>query len=298
LSQVLSPTPRLSASGARPLAPADGSASRATVEPPTQRTIGKRLRGALGRAGRLVADALGSAATTLLGPGKLLGGRAAAPEPSPIERVLLHREQLLSCAMQLLDDETAAQQVTLEAIQQALRSPMLVPLASGAPDAADGPSAGAASSASLGRWLERLVINLSLQRIKALSTLGLGMSKSGSSETWPVVPREPAAETPSRPEESTQLSRASQVLSQLPAETRVAVMLVVMQGRSVAEASELLGCSEVTCRFWLSHGRKLLRRALQRDLIEDDLMSRESRVLVSPGALHDLRRNKKAAARA
>ncbi|MFO0573154.1 MAG: RNA polymerase sigma factor [Polyangia bacterium] len=248
-------------------------------------------------------------ATSLLGPGRLLGGRAAAPEPSPIERVLLHREQLLSCAMQLLDDESAAQQVTLEAIQQALRSPMLVPLASGAPDAAAGSVAGdaagdaanvasnTAANAALGRWLERLVINLSLQRIKALSTLGVGLSKTGSSETWPVVPREPA-ETPSRPEESTQLSRASQVLSQLPAETRVAVMLVVMQGRPVSEAAELLGCSEVTCRFWLSHGRKLLRRALQRDLIEDDLMSRESRVLVSPGALHDLRRNKKAAARA
>lgn len=291
----------------RALALADGAAIRAAAEPPTGRAISKKLRGAVGRAGRAAVAALESVATALLGPGRLLGGRAAAPEPSPIERVLLHREQLLACAMQLLDDESAAQQVTLEAIQQALRSPMLVPLASGAPDAtgaapaaaagAAASSASSASNASVGRWLERLVINLSLQRIKALSTLGLGLGKSGSSETWPVVPREPA-ETPSRPEESTQLSRASQVLSQLPAETRVAVMLVVMQGRTVGEAAELLGCSELTCRFWLSHGRKLLRRALQRDLIEDDLMSRESRVLVSPGALHDLRRNKKAAARA
>lgn len=294
----------------RPLALPGGAANRAAVEPPIERTLGRKLRAAVGRAGRAAVAAvaaLGGVATSLLGPGRLLGGRAAAPEPSPIERVLLHREQLLSCAMQLLDDESAAQQVTLEAIQQALRSPMLVPLASVAPDAAAGAgdAAGAASSAvasaaangSLGRWLERLVINLALQRLKALSTLGVGLSKIGSSETWPVVPREPA-ETPSRPEESTQLSRASQVLSQLPAETRVAVMLVVMQGRPVSEAAELLGCSELTCRFWLSHGRKLLRRALQRDLIEDDLMSRESRVLVSPGALHDLRRNKKAAARA
>lgn len=294
----------------RPLAPADGAASRAAAEPPIERTLGRKLRGAVGRAGRTAVAALESVATALLGPGRLLGGRAAAPEPSPIERVLLHREQLLSCAMQLLDDESAAQQVTLEAIQQALRSPMLVPLASGAPDATGSAAAAAAgpaasntssalsgSNASVGRWLERLVINLSLQRIKALSTIGVGLGKTGSSETWPVVPREPA-ETPSRPEESTQLSRASQVLSQLPAETRVAVMLVVMQGRAIGEAAELLGCSELTCRFWLSHGRKLLRRALQRDLIEDDLMSRESRVLVSPGALHDLRRNKKAAARA
>lgn len=248
---------------------------------------------------------------------RLLGTTRAAAEPSPIERVLAQREMLLCCALQLLDDEAAAQQVTLEAIQQALRSPMLVPLASGAPGAdglvAPGLAGGAqpapapARDAALAHWLERLVINLSLQRLKALSTLG----RISSSESWPVIARDgrdgrdgrsgaeaQAPGTPSRPEESTQLTRASQVLSQLPAETRVTVMLVVMQGRSPAEVAELLGCSELTCRFWLSHGRKLLRRALQRDLIEDDLMSRESRVLVSPGALHDLRRNKKAAARA
>lgn len=276
MSQVLSPPPRASA-------PPAGSPWR-------------RLRG--------IASALGQ----LLGVFGALRGAAADKEPSPIERVLEYREQLLGCAIQLLDDEAAAQQVTLEAIQQALRSPMLVPLATrvgasvtpAAPSVPEGPVGGARpdplQGAALLRWLERLVINLSLQRLKALSTIGRG----GSSETWPALAREaqPAPETQSRPEESTQLTRASQVLSQLPAETRVAVMLVVMQGRSIAEVAELLGCSEVTCRFWLSHGRKLLRRALQRDLVEDDLMSRESRVLVSPGALHDLRRNKKATARA
>jgi hypothetical protein len=41
-----------------------------------------------------------------------------------------------------------------------------------------------------------------------------------------------------------------------------------------------------------------MRRALQRDLVEDDFVSRESRLLLSPGALNDLRRSKKAAARA
>lgn len=251
---------------------------------------------------------------------RLLGKTSAAAESSPIERVLAQRQQLLCCALQLLDDEAAAQQVTLEAIQQALRSPMLVPLASGSPGGeglvepvlAGGapPSSVPSRDAALAHWLQRLVINLSLQRLKAISTLG----RISSSESWPVVARdgregrdarEPRSSTepqtggtPSRPEESTQLTRASQVLSQLQAETRVTVMLVVMQGRSPAEVAELLGCSELTCRFWLGHGRKLLRRALQRDLIEDDLMSRESRVLVSPGALHDLRRNKKAAARA
>jgi len=74
--------------------------------------------------------------------------------------------------------------------------------------------------------------------------------------------------------------------------------LVLMQGRSVAEAASLLGCQEVTCAFWLSHGRKQLRRALQRDLAPGTDSGGLLRVLVSPETPYDLRGNKKAIARA
>ncbi|HRI53599.1 MAG TPA: sigma factor-like helix-turn-helix DNA-binding protein, partial [Pseudomonadota bacterium] len=100
------------------------------------------------------------------------------------------------------------------------------------------------------------------------------------------------------PGEQAQLQRTAHALALLPTETRVTLMLVAMQGRPIAEVAELLGCSELTCRFWLRHGMKLMRRALQRDLVEDEFVSRESRLLLSPGALNDLRRSKKAAARA
>ena len=95
--------------------------------------------------------------------------------------------------------------------------------------------------------------------------------------------------------------RTGQALAALPPLSRIAVVLVVMQRRAPAEAAELLGCSEDTCRFWLGHGRKLLRRSLQRDLLPSDEGDQEARpqsVVTVPEAFHELRRNKKAIARA
>lgn len=213
-----------------------------------------------------------------------------------MQRVLGHRERLLACALQLLDDATMAQQVVVEALEQALRSPMLLPLsaAGGALGAGD---TAAAQDAALSRWLDRLVVSLSVARLKAATSPSRALS---SYDSWPALrDAEPAGSGKGGAEPGPgSAQRTAQALAALPPETRVTVLLVVTQDRSVAEVAELLGCSEVTCRFWLSHGRKLLRRALQRDLIEDDPVSREARVVLSPGALYDLRRNKKAAARA
>jgi hypothetical protein len=71
-----------------------------------------------------------------------------------------------------------------------------------------------------------------------------------------------------------------------------------MQNRPLAEVAALLGTTETTCQFWLSHGRKLLRRALQRDLGHGTENSSSLQVLVSPETPHDMRGNKKAIARA
>jgi hypothetical protein len=103
-----------------------------------------------------------------------------------------------------------------------------------------------------------------------------------------------------------QLDRTAEALATLPIEPRLAVMLVVMQGRSTAEAARLLGAPTETFRFFLANGRKLLRRALQDDLLTDDETEVAAGLLAPPGAapsdgegsLHDLRGNKKATARA
>lgn len=259
---------------------------------------------------------------------------ADALAPSPVERVLQHREHLFGSAVQLLDDEAAARQVVLEALAQAIRRAQALPSGAAASTQTEAASAEPTDAPGLVRWLDRQVVSLAVARLQALSAAGVG--RGLSHDGWPVV-REPesalsgselvgpgsppgvaaAAGSPasassgpaaaSRPStagaggpagEQAQLQRTAQVLAQLPTETRITLMLVAMQGRSLAEVAELLGCREQTCRFWLSHGMKLMRRALQRDLVEDEFVSRESRLLLSPGALNDLRRSKKAAARA
>ena len=268
-----------------------------------------------------------------LRPGRAVRS-AGTKELSPSERLLLHREHLFGSAVQLLDDEAAAQQVVLEALAQAASGP-LQSAGHAAPslgDAAPGESVGEAPLVS---WLDRRVVNLAVTRLQALSAVGVGhgpsndgwppvrdadhggsgaeasstSGPSGAAGTFPgggpspsgvVSPGSGPASNPlfTPPGEQAQLERTAHVLAQLPTETRVTLMLVAMQGRSIAEVAELLGCSELTCRFWLGHGLKLMRRALQRDLLDDDFVSRESRMLLSPGALNDLRRSKKAAARA
>lgn len=272
--------------------------------------------------------------------------RDASPEaPSSVERVLQHREHLFGSAMQLLDDEAAAQQVVLDALAQGIRSASAAELLPGRALAAaslgartgEPPPGSLADEPSLVRWLDRLVVSLAVTRLQALAAAGVGRGQS--QDGWPVVrdpdgaPADPAAgplagpaglagpgaasgtfpgaaivasaSVPAEaggglafPGEQAQLQRTAHALALLSTETRVTLMLVAMQGRPIAEVAELLGCSELTCRFWLRHGMKLMRRALQRDLVEDEFVSRESRLLLSPGALNDLRRSKKAAARA
>lgn len=260
---------------------------------------------------------------------------ADALAPSSLERVLQHRDHLFGSAVQLLDDEAAARQVVLEALAQGVRRTQALPAgaATAAATALAQPGAGETADApGLVRWLDRLVVSLAVTRLQALSAIGVG--RGPSHDGWPAVreadsapagaeataaPAGSAAGTPASASsgggaiarastapaiisglagEQAQLQRTAQALAQLPTETRLTLMLVTMQGRSIAEVAELLGCREQTCRFWLSHGMKLMRRALQRDLVEDDFVSRESRLLLSPGALNDLRRSKKAAARA
>lgn len=249
--------------------------------------------------------------------------------------MLQHREHLFGSAVQLLDDEAAARQVVLEALAQAIRRAQALPSAAAALPQTAAASGEPTDAPSLVRWLDRQVVSLAIARLQALSAAGVG--RGLSHDGWPVV-REPesalsgselvgpgsppgvaaAAGSPASASSSpapasrtsaagtgggpagepAQLQRTAQVLAQLPTETRITLMLVAMQGRSISEVAELLGCREQTCRFWLSHGMKLMRRALQRDLVEDEFVSRESRLLLSPGALNDLRRSKKAAARA
>jgi DNA-directed RNA polymerase specialized sigma24 family protein len=227
---------------------------------------------------------LGSAAAT----GKTSASQGGTALPTPIERAYAHRESLFLCAAQLLDDAQAAQQVVAETLSTALLRGLQEP--------------------EVERGLDRLLVSLTLVRLKALPKAALrsdGISPPDASLSSDRDERDatrPAEERTDESGGSSQIERTAQVLSALPIEARVLVMLVVMQGRSLAEAAALFGASEDTCRFFLNHGRKLLRRALQRDLLGGDGTDRADGSVGQPAGgtttLYDLRRSKKAIARA
>lgn len=297
--------------------------------------------------------------------------RSKAAEPSPRDLVLAQRERLLGCALQILQDGAAAQEVVQKGLFQALQSPLLVPLSRPA-----APAPG--NMEALVRWLDRLVINLSLSRLRQAAPLRPGARgadgvTSGAPEQRPLlealrrggaIPTSPpplrparseppalptaaslperrtppgglaqlhsdvvpagakaqpallappparkdagaqgeartAAEPPRRaPQEIQQLERLGAALRGLSPEARVTVTLVLMQGRTLDEAAELLGCHRESCRYWLQHGRKQLRRVLQRDLLESEPEPPSPSAESPGGVLYDVRRGKKAAARA
>jgi DNA-directed RNA polymerase specialized sigma24 family protein len=221
----------------------------------------------------------------------------ALPPLSPIERIAAHRERLFVCAVQLLDEPRAAQQVVAETIDKALL---------GVKDGRD------AAAAELERSLDRLLVSLALVRLKAMPppvSMGRG-GKSASADgmaslhdPFAAAERERESEIPDgEAAAEAQFARTAQVLASLPIEARIAVTLVVMQGRSLADAAFLLATTEESCRFFLNHGRKLMRRALQRDLLTSDGEGRAAALLEKftsgTTTLHDLRRSKKATIRA
>lgn len=225
-------------------------------------------------------------------PGRLRGrnplGSVLPTEPPQLVHV---RSQLFRCALQILDDAAGAEQVVNQALQQA---------AAGGHALTDG-RAGTTALQPESDWLLRQVVSLSVQRLKALSIVPVlpPIPTAALGEAADATPPGPADGGPaSRSSDQQRRERLTRALLKLPVEMRVTLILVLMQGRTVAHAASLLGCQQVTCAFWLSHGRKQLRRALQRDLAPGTDSGGLLRVLVSPETPYDLRGNKKAIARA
>ncbi|HMU38011.1 MAG TPA: sigma factor-like helix-turn-helix DNA-binding protein [Pseudomonadota bacterium] len=207
--------------------------------------------------------------------------------PVPIENADLRkqREQLFVCAMQLLDDAAGAEQVVRQTLSDAH-----VP-----------------QSPETAGWALRQVVGLSVQRLKALSIVPVlpplpeaARLKSVTEEKHHsgTDPDAQPAQDPRANHDHLRRERLGRALLKLPVEMRVTLILSRMQNRPLAEVAALLGTTETTCQFWLSHGRKLLRRALQRDLGHGTENSSSLQVLVSPETPHDMRGNKKAIARA
>ena len=116
--------------------------------------------------------------------------------------------------------------------------------------------------AAVTTWLHRVVVNACLDRMRA--------SRVRAAEPLPEDEREhrPAA-GPTAPDPSSEdpavgavrredRDRVLAALATLPAEQRAALVLVDMEGFSVAEAAEVLGCATGTVKSRCSRGRARL----------------------------------------
>ena len=96
-------------------------------------------------------------------------------------------------------------------------------------------------------WLHRIVVNACLDRLR----------RRAARPTVPLPPQDPAAPRDDPDERVTALT-VTAALARLPAESRAAVVLVDLEGFSVAEAAEVLGVAEGTVKSRCSRGRARL----------------------------------------
>lgn len=246
-----------------------------------QRLGRRRSSSPLGRLGRAVSAQAQSSANADI-PGELYA----------------QRERLYAIALQLLDDPQAARQVVAEALQQTA-----VAMAQGNTEGGVAKASEVSTEAALSGLLDRAVIRLALLRLRVTppaAPTAEGLDLRGDAAGGGREPgSEPFDATTALPSDGVgQLERIGDALNSLPAEIRAVIALVIMQGRSLAATAELLGISVDACSFFLGHGRKLLRRALQRDLVAAEDVLGAGAILLQPRDLHDLHGSKKATARA
>lgn len=118
-------------------------------------------------------------------------------------------------------------------------------------------------------WLHRVVVNACLDRLRAAKVRAAdplpddveGRREVAGGGLLGAPPEDPA-DAALRAERRLVVARA---LAQLPAEQREALVLVDLEGRSVAEAAAVLGCAEGTVKSRCSRGRARLADLL-RDL--------------------------------
>ena len=135
--------------------------------------------------------------------------------------------------------------------------------------------------AAVTTWLHRIVVNACLDRLrrrKARPTSPLPEHEDTSEVLGDEVVDDPAEQTERR-------SIVMAALAQLSEDHRRAVVLVDMEGYSVDEAAELLGCPSGTVKSRCARARAKLLPLLH-DLRGDDGNQEPSRPVVSAGDIH------------
>lgn len=129
-------------------------------------------------------------------------------------------------------------------------------------------------------WLHRVVVNACLDRLRAMKVRRAeplpddleeygrrgSLSTSVTSAATGSEEHDDPADASVRSEQRRQVGEA---LATLPPDQRAAIVLVDLEGYSVAEAAEILGCAVGTVKSRCSRGRRRLAVLLS-DLLSDD----------------------------
>jgi RNA polymerase sigma-70 factor (ECF subfamily) len=171
----------------------------------------------------------------------LLSAHVAGDRAAFGELVRRHRDRMWAVALRTLGDREEAADALQDAFVSAFR----------AADRFRGDSA-------VTTWLHRIVVNACLDRVR----------RRQARPTVALPEVETAAVALAPPDSDTALTVRS-ALAQLPAEQRVPLVLLDVEGYSVAEIAQMLGIAEGTVKSRCARGRARLAVAL-RDLNRPD----------------------------
>ena len=163
----------------------------------------------------------------------LIAAHVAGDRDAFGELVRRHRDRMWAVALRTLRDPDEAADALQEAFISAFRA-----------------AGSFRAESQVTTWLHRIVVNACLDRLR----------RRNARPTAPLPetgPHEPAAPRDAVSERETQLA-VQDALAQIPAEQRAAIVLVDVEGYSVAETAAILGVAEGTVKSRCARGRAKL----------------------------------------
>jgi RNA polymerase sigma-70 factor (ECF subfamily) len=167
----------------------------------------------------------------------LIAAHAAGDPRAFAELVRRHRDRMWAVALRTLRDPEEAADALQEAFISAFRA-----------------AASFRAESQVTTWLHRIVVNACLDRIR----------RRQARPTVPLPetgPGEPVADGDAMADRETRLV-VGEALAALPEEQRVPIVLVDVEGYSVADTARLLGIAEGTVKSRCARGRAKLAKSL------------------------------------
>ncbi|WP_197319560.1 RNA polymerase sigma factor SigM [Saccharomonospora sp. NB11] len=185
----------------------------------------------------------------------LIAAHAAGDPHAFNELVRRHRDRMWAVALRTVRDPEEAADALQDAFISAFRA-----------------AANFRAESQVTTWLHRIVVNACLDRVRrkqARPTVPL----PDTSHNEPAVPRDSMSERETR-------LVIKEALDQLPEEQRVPIVLVDVEGYSVAETAQMLGIAQGTVKSRCARGRAKLAKLLghlRNPSIQGDVPTHESK---------------------